>query len=202
LSRSPAWLVVSHALKFVFVTLSRLSVSVFAVTIAGRPVPTPAHAVGLGGLACSALAMVGHSRSLFHAAPRWLALPLSSSCAHAGVNLALCPCRGQPTGLPVHIPPCLCVHPGVPHPGAHVVQLPFGGPSCRFGGDAAIDLSFPPLQPWSLATLIGCSLVEPPRPNVLCTLLRWPVSQSPVPTLSRVACRRAPILGLARHRAF
>jgi hypothetical protein len=202
LSRSPAWLVVSHALKFVFVTLSRLSVSVFAVTIAGRPAPTPGRVVRLGGPARPALAMVGRSCSLFHAAPRWLALALSSSCAHTGVNLASCPCRGQPTGLSVHIPPCLCVHPGVPHPSAHVVRLPFGGPSCRFGGDVAADLSFPPLPPWSPATLIGCSLVEPPWPNVLCTLLRCPVPQSPVPTPSRVACHRAPILGLAQHQAF
>jgi hypothetical protein len=150
LSRSRAGVVVFVCFKSRACNLVSVVGPVCAVTTVGCPVPSPSHAVGLVG---------------WHVLPwpwsdtaaRCPTLPRAGSrcrCRHvarARVNAASCPRLGQLTGLPMHITCCLCVHPSVPHPCAQVIQLLFEGPSCRFGGDAAADLSFPPLPPWSPA---------------------------------------------------
>jgi hypothetical protein len=167
---------------------------VCVVTTAGRPVPAPSRAVGLGGLARPALAMVSHSRSLSHAAPRWLTLPLSSFSTHAGVSLASCPCRGQPTGLPVHVTPLASCSSG------RTLPLCARRPAAVSEVTRPLTSLFLPCRHGRRPALVGCSLVEPPQPNVLCTCPH-PVPCCLPPSSNFGVCSAPGLLGRARPRS-
>jgi hypothetical protein len=100
-------------------------------------------------------------------------------------------------------PVCPCTSPPLPLcSSGHTLPLCACRPAAVSEVTRPLTSLFLPCRHGRQPALVGCSLVEPSRPNVLCTLLCWPVPQSPVPTQSRVACRRAPILEFARHQAF
>jgi hypothetical protein len=159
--------VVVCALSFVCAYRRACCLSVGAVTTAGRSVPAPGRAVGLGKLA----RLVGHSRSLPSASPRcpFVLHPLVTRGDATVVRTAVShPCPAPfPAPLPVNRP--LLVH--ASHASLACVQRdparvsPCSVNPAALRGDPRVD---PPLLclPWTRRGLLSCLDRESsPAPN-------------------------------------